>query len=299
MYQIPAWFDDFIAPGCDRLEFIRKFLEQYGVATSVVPIGQKRHIFVNFPLSSYSPMFRMKTVLVHYDRVEGSPGANDNSAAVLQVMDLAVRLKSYRGVHNVRIFFTDGEELGSSGGVTEQGAYALAELFKKLRITDNDVFVFDCCGRGTVPVIAKTVLSETVPASFAKKMHELTVRTSSMIRQASPGKWFLLPVSYSDNAGFLACGIPAVVITLLPREEVGTYLQELMRTKNLEAAVMNRAKESSAGRDELPDFMYREKMPFTWRLFHTEYDTKANLTPESFVLMERILNSLVALKTMA
>ena len=66
---------------------------------------------------------------------------------------------------------------------------------------------------------------------------------------------------------------------------------ELMKDKNLEKTVMN------AKLSENADFAfkYREKMPLTWRLFHTEYDNFLSLTPESFKIIEKILEKLLPL----
>ena len=64
-----------------------------------------------------------------------------------------------------------------------------------------------------------------------------------------------------------------------------------MKDKNLEKTVMN------AKLSENADFAfkYREKMPLTWRLFHTEYDNFLSLTPESFKIIEKILEKLLPL----
>ena len=64
---------------------------------------------------------------------------------------------------------------------------------------------------------------------FAKRFALLFERTQNILREASPQKWMTLPVPYSDNAGFLACGIPAVAITMLPKEEASLYCLELMK----------------------------------------------------------------------
>jgi len=63
------------------------------------------------------------------------------------------------------------------------------------------------------------------------------------------------------------------------------------KDKNLEKTVMN------AKLSENADFAfkYREKMPLTWRLFHTEYDNYLSLTPESFKIIEKILEKLLPL----
>ena len=229
MSFLPDIFETFISPDCNRCQFIINTLAKYGVQSSIVPINDSKHILVKFPMTSYNPMFRIKTIIVHYDRVENSPGANDNSAAVFQVMMWAIRLSKMNTPHNVRIFFTDGEELGSSCGVSEQGAFGIASKFRSLGILNDDVYVFDCCGRGDLPVISiagKGVGND----SFKKKFDSLVNRTEDLLRTVSPEKWLSLPVPYSDNASFLACGIPAVAITILPSEEATLYLQNLQKS---------------------------------------------------------------------
>ena len=107
---------------------------------------------------------------------------------------------------------------------------------------------------------------------------------------------------YSDNAGFLACGIPAVAITLLPAQEVVSYLRELKQHPGLQAAVMKSSQELEVGARKikpLEPYQVQEKMPMTWRLLHTEYDNLASLTPESFPLMEALLDALAKARTPA
>jgi hypothetical protein len=106
-----------------------------------------------------------------------------------------------------------------------------------------------------------------------------------------------LPVPYSDNASFLACGIPAVAITILPASEASLYARELSKNPGLSDAVMNR--ESSKQRrmqDGEVEYSYKERLPRTWRLFHTPNDDLASLTPDSFRVMSNILRSLAEAK---
>ncbi|WP_294428077.1 M28 family peptidase [uncultured Treponema sp.] len=287
-------FQKYISPDCDRLSFLREYLSRRGVSTSVIPLGEKKHIYVNFPSTSYNPMFKIKTIISHYDRVEGSPGANDNSFANFAIADFAAELFNSRKVHNIRIFFTDGEELGAEG-VSSQGAFALADLFRKLGIVNDDVYVFDACGRGEVAVLARAGLDSKISGAFKKKFMDLYERTQNLLKKAFPNSWMTLPVPYSDNAGFLACGIPAVAITFLPKDEVSFYYNNLMADKNLEKAVMNCKIEggsTSATDLSIQKFKYLEKMPKTWRLFHTEYDNYLSLTLNSIKLCKKILNSI-------
>ena len=103
-------FLQFISPQCDRKSFIINYLRNNGVKAVVMPIENKNHIYVVFPKESYNPSYKIKTVLIHYDRVENSPGANDNSIAVFLAMEWACRLNKITDFHNVRLIFTDGEE---------------------------------------------------------------------------------------------------------------------------------------------------------------------------------------------
>lgn len=266
MYQIPESFRQFIALDCDRKAFIQNYLNAAGLDAPVIQLEGKNHIYVKFPQSQYNPMFKIKTVIAHYDRVEGTPGANDNSAAVFSMLEWAVRLSKMPSFHNVRLIFTDGEELGSDG-VASQGAFPLAALFRKLGITEDDIYVFDCMGRGDVAVLTETILPKGASKQFVKKFCDLESRAQNLLKDASGGRWFSLPGNYSDNASFIANGIPAVAITMLPSVEISCAAMSM----------------------ELPE---------TWRLFHTPEDNFDSLTPVSFEITAAILNQLAQQKTL-
>ena len=260
MYQIPQAFSDFISPTCDRARFIQDYLKAGGIDSTIIPLEGKNHIYVKFPKNQYNPMFRIKTVIAHYDRI--GIGANDNSAAVFCLMEWA------RGVaipHNIRLIFTDGEELGK-GGITEQGAFGLAQTFRKLGITNDDVYVFDCMGRGDVPVLAQAKIPPNVSTQFLTKYSQLEERTKKILQACSNGKWFTLPVNYSDNASFIANAIPAVAVTMLPSQEVQQVLQG--------------------------------QTPQTWQNLHTSQDNLQSLTPQAFEIFFKIINELSKQKTL-
>ena len=275
-------FLQFILPQCDRKSFIISYLKNNGVEAVVMPVENKNHIYVVFPKQAYNSQYKIKTVLIHYDRVENSPGANDNSFAVFLAMQWAIRLQNYKNFHNIRLIFTDGEEL-SENGIASQGAYSLASVFKRLKITNDDVYVFDCVGRGTVPIISDCSIPKTTNALFQEKYNSLKNRTQSLLQSVSE-KVCCLPVSYSDNGGFLACGIPAVAITFLPETEETLYIENLKQNPELKEYIINKKNKESKNLEEM--------LPFTWKLFHTPNDNFDSLSEESFYLMEKILNSL-------
>ncbi len=263
MYQIPPAFIEFISPDCKRDAFIQDYLNKAGLQTSLMPMDGKKHIYVNFPRQQYNPMFKVKTVIAHYDRI--GIGANDNSAAVFCLMEWAAAISKMPGFHNIRLIFTDGEELGKNAGVKEQGAFNLAQLFKKFGITSDDIYVFDCMGRGDVPILAQTIIPPNVSTRFLTAISGLEQRAKQLLQSASPGKWFSLPCNYSDNASFIANGIPAVAFTLLPAEDVQTVIKT----------------------GTCP----------SWQLFHTPADNLASLTPYSFQIFHNILFVLALIKT--
>jgi hypothetical protein len=119
--------------------------------------------------------------------------------------------------HNIRIFFTDGEEAAGTQGIAGQGSFALGEGLRKLKITDDDVFVFDACGRGDTLVVSTAGIERS--GAFGRRLADLNERTVSLARAVAPESWLRLPTPYSDNAGFLASGIASQVITVLPRGE--------------------------------------------------------------------------------
>ena len=265
MYTIPSSFKDFIAPDCDRAAFIQNYLKATGLEAPVLQMEGKNHIYVKFPQSQYNPTFRIKTVIAHYDRI--GIGANDNSAAVFCLLEWAAQLArlSPSVFHNIRLIFTDGEELGAAG-VAEQGAFPLAQVFRRLGITNDDIFVFDCMGRGDVPVLTQTILPPKALVRFVKDFSALEQRAASLLQASANGRWFSLPCNYSDNASFIANGIPAVAITMLPSAEVSAATQGIQ--------------------------------PQTWQLLHTPGDNLTSLTPHSFEIFHNILNNLTALKTL-
>lgn len=270
MYQIPSDFKEFISPQCDRAAFIQKYLNKAGLEAPVLNMEGKNHIYVKFPQNQYNSMFRIKTVIAHYDRI--GIGANDNSAAVYCLLEWAVRLakgrlSSAKDFHNIRLIFTDGEELSSGDSIHSQGAFPLAQVFRRLGITNDDIYVFDCMGRGDVPVITQTILPPKTPQRFIKDFTALENRARQLIQVSANGRWFSLPCNYSDNASFIANGIPAVAITMLPSEEVTV---------------------AASG-----------AQPETWRRFHTPEDNFESLNPVSFEIFHNILNNLAGTKTLS
>ncbi|MBQ0003007.1 MAG: M28 family peptidase [Treponema sp.] len=288
---LPDGLYEFVKPDLDRKDFIQKELLKSGIKSSVIIIDGKSHIYVDFPKQHYNPKFKIKTLVAHYDRVPNTLGANDNSSGVFVLLDAARRLSQFEGEHNTRIIFTDGEEEGRFG-IKGQGAYSLASRFKELNSMDGEVFVFDSVGRGDVPVIAEVELAENTDRIFAKKYLNFLSFTKNLVSKYSTLQNVILPASFSDNAGFIANGIPSVCITMLPKDEVLNYMTSLARLPGLRESVMNRKLEDVPEKIK-PEYMLRESIPLTWKYFHTQYDNITTLTPVSFEIMKKITDEII------
>lgn len=287
---LPPDFIDFLQPDCNRKEFIQEKLLSYGINSSSIVIDGKSHIYVDFSKNNYNTRFKIKTLVAHYDRVSSSTGANDNTSGVFALIEAAKRLSTSDFVHNTRIIFTDGEEDGRFG-VLEQGAFSLAKRLKELNSIDGEVFVFDCVGRGEVPVISEIEFPKNVDVSFYRKYMNLVSNTNSIISNYSPYNNMILPTSFSDNAGFIANGIPAVLITMLPKDEVANYMSNLKRIPGLKESVLNRKLEDVPNKSQ-PEYILRESIPLTWKYFHTQYDNITTLTPVSFSIISKIIDEI-------
>jgi hypothetical protein len=294
MSFLPPEFAEFLQPNCNRFEYLKSWISKLEIPFTVLPIDSKNHIFINFPKSCYSPLFKTKTILVHYDRVENTPGANDNSAAVYQVLLWVKKIYNSPKLHNLRVIFTDGEELGCT---KEQGAYGIATLYKKLGITQDEVFVLDGCGRGDVLVVSTAGKDLKINKSYQSTFESLYNKAISLAAKTSPNKWITIPVPYGDNAGFIACGIPAVAITVLPAEEATVYMRQLQKEKTFSRTVLDR-KVGTKFSEKAKNLIEKEKLPWTWRSMHTKYDDIPILSQEAFILMDRFLDNLADSKTM-
>ncbi len=286
--KLSSEYIDFLAQDCDRTSFIVNYLEKRGVKSAVINIDERRHIYVNFPKEQYSGYFRIKTLIAHYDRVKESPGANDNSFAVFTMMNWAVALNEKNIQHNIRLIFTDGEEMDALQG---QGAFSLAGTFRRLGITNDDVYVFDCMGRGTIPVLQKPPILDKAKPEFKKKFNALFNKTQAILQTAAGGSWVTLPVSWSDNAGFIASGIPAVLVTMLPEDEASAYMMSLTKNPELEDFVVNHKAPTQSERE-----LFSSMIPETWKFLHSKKDSPESITAESAYVFERILNVIALFK---
>lgn len=299
-YYMDYSFSSFLALDCNRIDFIDAWLTHHSIQHSVIKFGDKRHIVVRFPAAHYDPRFRMKTLVAHHDRALNTPGANDNSAACFQLMLFADELQkssAFGGqtfTHNIRILFTDGEEAVGKQGIRGQGSFRLGVGLKSIGEENEDMFVFDATGSGDTLVISTAGISSAESGSVGEKLAILHEKALQIAKIVSPENWIRLPTPFSDNAGFLASGIPAQVVTVLPHEEATNLLMELSMGTEEEKKRINQAIVLNSHKKK--DERLLSIIPKTWQRMHTPLDTQDFLTTDAFAIIRKFLLELARRK---
>ena len=280
-------FSAFLEPAADRRAFITERLAAQGIPYRTVTLQDKTHIVITYRQSAYNPRFKMKTLIAHYDRAAGTQGANDNSAACIQLLLFAQTLLHKRDAHNIRIIFTDGEEAGADG-IKNQGAYRLGQGLRALSMQQDDIFVFDMCGSGDTLILSESGIygRDTRKTAALSALHR---RCRIYADAACRGRWLSLPTAYSDNAGLISAGLTAQVITVLPRAEAELLMRYMPRSEALQRCIITNAHVP-------PDSPLAAVIPQTWQRMHTPQDSLETLTPQAFILVDKMLRYLAGVK---
>ncbi|HUW70461.1 MAG TPA: M28 family peptidase [bacterium] len=296
--DLAPWFDQFLLPAADRGAMIVRILRARDVDARVLDLAGGRFV-VAWPRHSVrDPRYRIKIVTAHHDRVPGTPGALDNSAACLQLVDF---LSSEQDTFNLCAVFTDHEELHSSTttsrtmsgapltGPSNQGSYALGQAFAGMGLRAPMVFTLDVTGRGDALVVSSAAdglmlepgsrsagTSGRGVSALAAETALMAGTVTRMMVGRAPVYRAMIP--FGEDLGFLCAGIPALAITVLPRDEA----------------------ESLVAGDGIPAWASPTapgaRMPDTWRRLHGPDDTPGLFTGEAFELVGKFLSRLAALR---
>ena len=278
---------DFIAPDADRYAILLELIETLKLHSAVIPIAGNRHIFIFppgqkslrsaggvFPFSGQSPVM----LSAHYDRVDDSPGANDNSIAVFHLLSAAVALGQL-GIERWIIVFTDKEELKAGESFEDQGSFTLAEKLKSWGLEKVKIYNFDACGCGGVFIFSTTtdiILKDSERPNIRnvrkaiRRLREYALETARRLRL---DRVLLAPTPFSDDIGFLRAGLAAQTVTMLPLKEAEEY-EAILRSRPDYADLL------ISGRIKEP--VERSLMPETWHSLNNSGDTPSRLTPEFF-----------------
>lgn len=279
---------------CNRYEFLINWLDKEEISHSVIPTGSARHILIRLDkIRPYLKRYHVKTLVAHYDRVEGTPGANDNSSAVIQLLYSIEKLKSLKFAHNIQIILTDKEELLPGESLVNQGAYQLANLFREKNINNCIFFVFDMCG------IGDTLISGRAGLQLLKNKYENEIRFKKMydhMRHFSDsladlflsfrdGEYFNLNSLFSDDLGFLLNRYPALQISVLPYSDALAVKNNLFR---IDDEKWDEIQEKGVLSEEYREFI-KPLLPQSWDSNHKSGDSIEKLTDSAFEIIDEFI----------
>ena len=282
-------FMDFISPSAERFAIIEELLKEAALEYKVLDVAGNRHIITTPNTSGHKYLNSPPpTILVaHYDRVEGSPGANDNSVGVFLLIETAIKFKKRKEMNWV-VIFTDKEELKPGESLLAQGSYALAACLKTLKMENSKIFCFDACGNGDTLIISTTIEYLLKKDGASEKQLESVIELRNyaleVARNLGITKIFLAPTLFSDDVGFFRGGLAAQTITMLPSAESSKLLTELRRNQEFTEVLINA---------ELRDLSISSlAIPNTWRSLNTPKDSHLRLTPRNFRTVVRFAEAL-------
>lgn len=274
----------FLAPGIDRHQFLVDYLSERQLKPHSLRLAGTHHIVLT-PKAAQSPQILL---LAHYDRAEGrSPGANDNSAAVFILAEAARQAQELPGW---AIVFTDKEEAAGKEGAKGQGAYQLAKAMASEKGPVAATFIFDACGRGDRIIIstsAELLIRTTQNEQSARAFRDLRRMALDAARDIPRPPPLLAPTPFSDDAGFLAAGLPAQTITVLPSQEAERLVSALRGQPERARSLISAEKHIEGA----------QWMPETWLAMHSPEDSLQNLSKAQD--HERVLQLMLGLLSSA
>ena len=278
-------FFAFIAPKSNRYAILLERVETLKLNSAAINVAGNRHVFIFppgqkslratgvFPFSGTDPFI----LCAHYDRVDGSPGANDNSIAVFQLLNAAAILAK-EGIDRWIIVFTDKEELKAGESFEDQGSFSLAEKLKSWGLQKARIYNFDVCGAGNVFIFSTTadrILKNNDRPNVSKLREDMSNLHNHALETAEKValyKYMLAPTPFSNDAGFLRAGFASQTVTVLPAEEAAQY----------EALLCSRPEFADIIIGGIKDPSQRRRLPETWRNLNNASDTPSRLTPQFF-----------------
>jgi len=285
---------DFIAENANRYAILLEHIASLRLNSTVISVEGNKHVFIFPPgyksLRSAGGVFPFKdsdplVLTAHYDRVEGSPGANDNSIAVFHLLNAALIL-AHKGIDHWIIIFTDKEELGPGESFEDQGSYTLAKKMKNWGLEKAKIFNFDACGIGDTLIISTTtdhILKDSDRPSIKnvrkiiRQLRDHALETADILRME---KVLLAPTPFSDDVGFLRAGMASQTITMLPSGEAEKY-ESLLRVRPEFADLI------ISGGIKAPD--EHRLLPETWRNLNNANDSPLHLTPQFYDQIVRFI----------
>jgi Zn-dependent M28 family amino/carboxypeptidase len=205
---------------------------------------------------------RVLVLVAHHDAVPGSPGANDNAAAVGILLSLLERLTVAPPARlRVRLLFTAAEELGYLGARAYVADTPLGDV--------AGVLSLELCGIGDSLAVWDAVADSRFLGGVRAALGGLGLAADDEYHVVGR-----IPLFGSDHRAFAAAGIPAYGLTVVPRREADAL----------------RAFVFSPVRGALSHLVRRPR-PFD--TYHTARDAGATLDGAALSLTARALDAIV------
>lgn len=205
---------------------------------------------------------RTLLLIAHHDAVPGSPGANDNAAAVAVLLGLLERLPRLvpPGVR-VRLLFTAAEELGYLGARAYVREVPVRDVVGAISL--------ELCGIGDClaiwDVAEETSFLGTLRAAF---------EAAGLRRDEGYHVVGRIPVFGSDHRAFAAAGIPAYGLSVMPLAHADALRRFVLKpTRGL--------------------LMHLVHRPPPFDTYHTPRDAASTVQPAALQLVGDALEALV------
>lgn len=179
----------------DRFNSIVSILNSLKIDHDIYDYGNGKNIYIHFGQNKFKNLF-----IAHHDKIELAPGANDNGAAIIELIYFAEYLKNNNINKDLTICFTDNEEnLTRFENLEHMGSYKIIEDHNS---KIESVVVFDACGIGDSLIISYN--------KFNNYYHDVIMFTDS----------YIIKTPYSDNYCFDLFYIPSILVSFIPYKEI-------------------------------------------------------------------------------
>lgn len=288
---------EFCKPECNRYEFIINWLTREEITHSVIPTGEARHIMIRLDkIRPYLKRFYVKTLVAHYDRVPGTPGANDNSAAVLQLLYSIEKLKALKFAHNIQIILTDREEIPPGSSISQQGAFQLGRLFRENKVGNCLFFVLDMCGIGDtlisgqagIRLLKSRMSHEPRYGKILNRMKYLNASMANLFLAFRNGEFLNINTLFSDDLGFLLNGYPSIQLSVLP---YGEAMRTKIKSLEISSEEWSSMEDKGMLSQEYRDFL-KPLLPLSWAVNHSAEDKVETLDETAFNIIDDFIMDL-------
>jgi aminopeptidase YwaD len=165
-------------------------------------------------------------LIAHHDAVPGSPGANDNAAAVAILLTVLERMVARIPPRlRVRLLFTAAEERDYLGARMYVKEMPLSGIIGVLSL--------ELCGIGD----ALAVWDAPRETRFSQQIAR-ALEATGRVRDESWHQVGQIALFGSDHRAFAAAGLPAYGLTMVPSSEVGALRQFILNPAGPSAAAL-------------------------------------------------------------